>query len=341
MIRATKIQAYLRLLERRGIAPRRLLAGTGISLPSLAQPGYGIELEQHHGVVANLMRLTQDPGIAFETGEVFDIGDLGILGYALMSSKNMRDAWTIWIKYSYPLVGSPLRLALTEHDASRWSLAVVPLPYAPELQRFYIEEFLVSGVRLFGMLASQPPQLQTMSFAYVEPAHRPLYERWFGCALEFDAPQTVIRFGSPGLDMPIRTRDAELHQLCAQQCQQILRQLPRRGGVGLRLRSLFLTQSSELPDIATASVHLGVSERTLRRRLGEDGGGYRRIKHEFRLDLARQYLESGELTLKEISYLLGYASPSAFGRAFKAWTGHTPKAYLRRLLVGPGATADH
>lgn len=331
MIRAAKIRGYLRVLERRGVAPRRLLAGTGISLASLSQPGYGIELEQHHAVVANLIRLTREPGIAFETGEVFDIVDLGILGYALMSSKNMRDAWSIWVKYSYPLVGSPLRLVLSEHEAGGWSLAVVPLLYEPELQRFYVEEFLVSGVRLFGLLASQAPRLQTMCFAYAEPAHRALYERWFGCTLAFGAPRTLIHFGSPGLDVPIRTRDEELHQLCEQQCQRILRQLPKRAGVGPRLRSLFLMQSSALPDIGTASAHLGVSERTLRRRLGEDGGGYRRIKHEFRLDLARQYLESGELTLKEISYLLGYATPSAFGRAFRAWTGQTPRAYLRAL----------
>ena len=331
MIRATKIRGYLRLLERRGIASRHLLAGTGIGLPSLSQPGCSIDLEQHHAVVANLIRLTRNPGIAFEIGEVFDIGDLGILGYALMSSKNMRDAWSIWVKYSYPLVGSPLRLALTEHDASRWSLAIVPLPHDPVLQRFYIEEFLVSGVKLFGLLSSQAPRLQSMHFAHAEPAHRSLYERWFGCTLEFDAPHTLIRFRSPGLDMPIHTRDEELHQLCAQQCQQILQQLPKHAGIGPRLRSLFLSRSSALPGMDVASADLGVSERTLRRRLGEDGGSYRRIKHEFRLDLARQYLESGELTLKEISYLLGYASPSAFGRAFKAGTGQTPKAYLRAL----------
>lgn len=324
MIRAAKIRAYIKLIEQRGIAPRRLFAGTEVSAQEALEPGYCITPEQHHAIVMNLIRLTKEPGIAFEAGDAFEFGDLGILGYALLSSRTMRDAWDIWVHYSYPLVGSPLRLVLTEQDRQQWSLVILSLAPQPELQRFYIEEFLVTGVKLFGLLASQIPTVQSLSFSFSEPPHRALYDQWFRRASEFGAPETLIRFGLPGLDVPLRTNNEELHRLCAEHCRQILQHLPKNNGMEPRLRSLFLASSSRLPDSALACGHLGVSQRTLRRRLAQRGSSYRQLKHEFRLDLAREYLASGHLSLKEISYLLGYASPSAFCRAYKSWTGLTP-----------------
>lgn len=322
------------MLQQRGIPAKRLLAGTGLGPRALSAPGRMVEIEQHNAVVANLIRLAPEPDLAFTVGEAFDFADLGILGYALLSSRNMREAWGIWSQYSSGLFGAPLRFALRESGHVEWRLVIDSFVTQRELQRFYVEELLVIGLRLFGMLALRTPQIESIAFAYPEPRHRAAYERSFGPHLKFDAPQNVLSIRSPGLDAPIRTNDEELNLACSRQCRQILQQLSRSGDVEPRLRSLFLTSSSRLPDLGAASGQLGYSQRTLRRRLQNNGRGYRQLKHEFRLDLARQYLDSGHLAIKEVSHLLGYASPSVFCRAFRSWTGQTPGACLR-TRAGP------
>jgi AraC-like DNA-binding protein len=255
---------------------------------------------------------------------------MGIVGYALLSSRNVRNAMSIWLQYSNSLLGSPLRLVVTEQGSKRWSMVVSPFSHQLELQRFYIEEFLVSGMKLVRMVASQSVSFHKLSFAYPAPTHRASYKKWFNCPMEFDAPQTMFSFRGPTMDSPIRSSNDELNQVVSQYCQNILQQLPRAGNVEPRLRSMFLTSSSRLPGQDEASRHLGFSHRTMHRRLQSNGRTYRQLKDDFRLDLARQYLDSGHLTQKEISHALGYASPSAFCRAFKAWTGQTPGEYRNR-----------
>ena len=96
-----------------------------------------------------------------------------------------------------------------------------------------------------------------------------------------------------------------------------------------RLRSIFLTTPGALPDLSQASTTLGISVTTLRRQLDADGLSYQAIKDEFRYDLAREYLRSGRMSSKKVSYLLGFAAPNAFSRAFKSWSGQTVGEFLK------------
>lgn len=336
MIRTTKIQKYLSFLQDRNIPAKKLLVGTGISLQELSNPDFLVDMEQHDAVVMNLIRLSKESDIAFTIGDRFDPSEMGIAGYALLSSRNLRNAMNIWTQYSNSLIGSPLRLEVAEQGGSRWSVFITPLTRHAELQRFYIEEFLISGLQLFQLLSSKPLSFHKISFAYAAPAHKSTYQKWFNCPIRFDAPETVFNFKSPGLDTPVKTNNEELNFVVSQYCQNILQQVPRSGSIEPRLRSLFLTNSSKLPDQGEASKQLGVSHRTLHRRLQRNGRTYSKLKGDFRLDLARQYLDSGQLSQKEISHALGYASPSAFCRAFKGWTGQSPGEYRNEKTKARG-----
>ena len=146
-------------------------------------------------------------------------------------------------------------------------VTVAPFSHQLELQRFYLEEFLVSGLKVVRLLTSQPPLFQKLSFAYPAPPHRATYGKFFSSMIEFDAPQTVFSFNGPTMDSPIQTGNDELNQVVSQYCQNIFQQLPRSGNIEPRLRSIFLTRSSRLPGQDEASKQLGFSHRTLHRRL--------------------------------------------------------------------------
>jgi len=74
---------------------------------------------------------------------------------------------------------------------------------------------------------------------------------------------------------------------------------------------------------------LGLTGRSLQRRLKDEGTSFQTVREEVRRELARRYLDDG-LAIAEISFLLGFSEPSAFFRAFKRWTGETPVAHRQR-----------
>jgi AraC-like DNA-binding protein len=84
------------------------------------------------------------------------------------------------------------------------------------------------------------------------------------------------------------------------------------------------------PTLERVAKRLHMSGRTLHRRLKEQGASFRLVVGEVRLELARRYLRERQATIGEIAFLLGFSEPSAFHRAFKRWTGHSPAAFRRR-----------
>jgi len=78
------------------------------------------------------------------------------------------------------------------------------------------------------------------------------------------------------------------------------------------------------------ALRMVMSSRTLHRRLQDQGSNFKQLLKEIRLEFAIAYLEEGKLSLSEISHQLGYTEQSTFSRAFKQWTGNTPRKYLRK-----------
>lgn len=329
MFRATKIQGYLKAMRAQGIGARQLLAGTDIDVKQVSHPDYLISLSQYEAVVANMMKLSGNPGIAFSLGDVLlDVGGLGILGYAMLSASTLRQALGVWIEYSNSFAGTPTKVASYRDISPGYELVLSsPLKYGA-LHRFEMEELLVQGMKRVWSLTGVEPVIGKVSFSYPEPQHRALYEDFFKCPVEFGAPKTRVRVLQPDLDAPIQTGNEELFQICAQHCQQVMRSIPDAGPLRNRIRSLFLTTPGDLPDLKAASVALGMSMTTLRRHLDNTGLSYQAIKDEFRFDLAREYLRSGHMAPKQVAYLLGFKTPSAFSRAFKVWSGQSPGSFL-------------
>jgi AraC-like DNA-binding protein len=87
---------------------------------------------------------------------------------------------------------------------------------------------------------------------------------------------------------------------------------------------------------AEIAVRLGVSQRTLARRLSAEGVTYSEVLEGLRADLAQRYLADDTLTISQIAWLLGYQEVSAFTHAFKRWTGMTPREARARTIANGG-----
>lgn len=328
MLRPTKIRHYLRAMQARGIHASALLAGTGIDAARLDDPGYLVSAEQCHAVVANLIQLSGNGGIGFDIGASTQLTELGILGYALASSKTLGQAISLWAKYGNALVGLPFSLQMIDGaEPGEWGMQSPKRPMGGAVFRFYLEETLAGGILSFGpLLTGGPLRIREMSFAFSAPSYALRYETLFGCAVHFDAPQTRILIAAPSLDTPVTSNDDDLRELCIYQCGLLAQQLSRQGAVSARLMSALRAHGS-IPSLDEAARGLSMSPRTLRRQLQREGTSYQKVLDEFRCELAKEYLGAGMMQAKEIGYLLGFAQVNAFRRAFKAWTGQTVGDY--------------
>ena len=329
MIRAAKINIYLKLMQNRGIGAPPVLAGSHIEPATLSDPEGLVTRESYYTVIMNVIRLSRDPAIALALGDVVEMSTFGILGYAMLSSTTLGQVVRIRRQCQNDLFGTMARIDEVKENAKGFEINVSSTCLTETLRRFETEEFLAEGMQLMKIMTGVVPVIKSISFAYAKPSYAATYRKFFKCPVEFGAPTTIFRVREPGFDAPVPSGNAELHSVCAQHCQKVMTSLSDSGQLRGRLRELFLANPGSLPDLHLAANKLGLSERNLRRKLEADGLGFQALKDEFRLDLSRQLLISGRLAPKEVAHLLGFATPSALSRAFKSWTGLTIKQSMR------------
>lgn len=323
MQRAVKIRHYIAVMESMGFAPVSVLEGAGIRQSDLNDPGYAIEVRQCKQVVANMMRLSGNQGIGFEVGSRMRMADLGIFAHAIMSSRTLWHAIDLWARYGTTLAGMLISSELVEDDENNWSFAINEISPLGFLYNFCVEEALTMFQKLGLALVGEQPTIRRISLAYPAPSHEAVYRRYFNCPIEFNAEKTCVVFNTPALHQPLQTNDDELNEVCQARCRQIMRQIQGDSALSIRLRELLLKKSTPLLTLSESAGQLGISPRHLRRQLEIEGATYRGIVNELRVELAKEYLDSGQFQPKEISYLLGFKDATAFRRAFKSWTGKT------------------
>ena len=168
-------------------------------------------------------------------------------------------------------------------------------------------------------------------------AHEPALRRRFGCPIVFDAPADRVVLDAAELARPFRTRNDDL-------CSLLLPALDAAVEQDLRSRSLIddvraalrRRMTGEPFAIAQIASDLRLGARTLQRRLVDAGTTYQLLLGEIRRDTARRLLSTTDLSLGEVSFLLGFAEPNSFARAFRGWERTTPLAW-RASATGTSA----
>jgi len=334
MLKPTRIQYYLRLMDARGFSADAVLLDSEIDIARFDDPSYTIRPEQCHVVVANMLRITGNRYLGFEIGTQTSVTQLGIIGYAIASSPSIRQMVEIWTKCGFSPVGFPFSFPVIISDqdqAKTWSVAATLEGVGGSIGRFYVEETLAMGIKNIGPnLIGEPFCLERIEFPYPKPGADGFYEDFFGCPTYFGAPRIQIVIQSPAPDKPLQGANVDLRELSTRYCALLAKQSVRHGPVTSRLRSIFETRGAA-QSLEGAAISLGLNPRTLRRHLERENSSYQEVLDQFRCDLAKAYLSTGLMPPKEVSYLLGFSQAAAFRRAFKAWTGKTVGDYLAEL----------
>jgi AraC-like DNA-binding protein len=163
---------------------------------------------------------------------------------------------------------------------------------------------------------------------YPAPPHAAEVERVLGCPVRYGSDAIRLHFPASWLDTARLHANPELMRLLEHQAERNLADLitPRR--LSARVRAAILDGQDGLrPTMTAMARRLGLSERSLRRRLAEETLTYAEVVEQALAEAARRLLEDPQVTIQDVADRLGFSEASAFHRAFKRWTGLTPRQF--------------
>lgn len=318
--------ALLDYLDQRGVNSATFAAEAGLDTANLSQR---IPAQDYLRLLDQAARLTGDPNIGLHVGECVDLRHLGVVGYAVMSSENATEAVSRAQRYE-TLVASINRTTLvTTGDES----ALVFTPTADAPGRTYMELDVSLWVSFWRRAAAHPIALKRVEFSHSAPADTRAHARIFQCPVCFDARRSAAVFSTALMKAPMRQPDPVLRQIMDEYARRLLIQAAASEDPVTRARAYISQKLTEAPPrIGVVAAALGLTPRTLQRKLMDSGLSYSGLVEGVREELARRYLQDPAIDITEVAFLLGYYDQSTFHRAFRRWTGDSPGAFRQRAL---------
>jgi AraC-like DNA-binding protein len=301
-----------------------LLAKAGLTVEQIDDESSRLEASSQVRFLALAAAALRDDLLGIHVSRDFDLRRTGLFYYVLASSENMSDALQRAERYSR-IVNEGISLRCGSGKD-----VVITLDYIGverRLDRHQIEFWLVSLVRLCRQLANRRLVPSRVRVAHHRPKTPPELRSLLGCKIVFGANVDEIVFPAAVKFMPIGSADNHLNELLIKYCEEALAH--RRVGSQTLRSNVERTIATLLPHgmarAAEVARRVGMSPRTLTRRLASEGLTFSGILEEQKIDLARHYLQESDLPISQIGWLLGYREISAFTHAFKRWTGSTPR----------------
>ena len=227
-----------------------------------------------------------------------------------------------------------LRVTVTR-DGSHARLEIAEVfklrPLANDPCRVFAFEWLLRLLHgLASWLAARPLALVAVRFPYARPAHAADYALIYTEHATFGGESLVATLDAASLDWPVRRDAGDLEGFLEGAPGKIAMLYRRDREIARAVRDLLARSLASPPSLDDAARTLGISARTLHRRLDEEGTSYRDLKDGVRREVALARLEKSDASIAEIAAELGYSEPSAFFRAFQGWTGVAPTVHRRR-----------
>jgi AraC-like DNA-binding protein len=319
-------------LRRAGLSPERALRAAGLREEDVISPETRVSIDQTLLVYQSIVAETQDPMLAYRLGLAFHVTTYGMYGFAVLSSADGRQALEIALQYHR--LGSPLvrpRLSV-EGPSTRWIFSPLSHPrMVAELYEFVVRLHVGIFVRLYDEVVGDDLAGVGAGLAFdLALDEAAMVEQLTGLKVEqAQGEATWIRVDSARLGRPTRMGSPAVNRALLQICDDQIAALRRREGLAGRLRTILIMNGCRVLSQEAAARRLGMTERTLRRRLAEEGASFRAVHDDVQLQAAIGYLRDTELTVEVIAETLGFSDAANFRRAFRRWTGRPPLDYRR------------
>lgn len=307
---------------RAGVPAEQLLSAAGLPASTLEDADARVPYAAIQRAWDEALRRTGDEAFALRVAEGAAPGAFRVLDYLGRSSATLREAFG-QLERCYRLLHDTVEVHLRETgDEARLVYAGSAEQVPPQAAELALAVALLRGRTLTGV-AWVP---RAVSFRHPPPRDAAPYLRLFGCPVRFGQEEHALTLDRAHLALPVVSADPTLCAILDRHAEELLARLARVDDFGQQVRRCVAAalRGGE-PALERVAAQLHVTPRTLQRRLKELGTTYQQLLDQLRSELATRYLREAQLDISEVAFLLGFSEPSAFHRAFRRWTGTTPR----------------
>ncbi len=316
------------VLTELGHDPAPLLRGLGFDRQGLLDPECRLPLDQANATAEAALARVGEAGLGFRYARAMRItlhGPVGLLALSSPTIDDGLDAARRYLGLRAPFLNVQREPLEDDRQALCFRTDFGPGP----VRSFVIEAMVIGFVYMLEQLMEAPPDGAEVHFQGPPPAHAEALRRTVPVPVRYDQPRDALIVSAALLGARPRLADPQAEALAREQCELEFRRwrANQEGPLPERVRAALRDQAPPLPDLTEVAERLAVSPRTLKRHLQQAGLTYRELQDEARYRQARKLLADRALRISEVAWALGYNDVANFSRAFKRWSGRTPKAY--------------
>ena len=260
-------------------------------------------------------------------------GTFAMMCYACIHCNTLGDFLERSTRFNY-LVTDCVSLRL-ERNGETASYIVTPGEGMVDPDNFFTHILLSLAHRLSNWLINQCLALESVNFTHARPHYANEYNFLFGAPINFDQPENKLCFSSNYLDLPLKQNEQTLDEFLKLPGMQLMSVPDADNSFVAKVKDMIQHNiSAQCPEFEDIASDLHTTSVTLRRRLRREGTSYQQIKDDVRRDTAVYNLSRGTMSIESVAESVGFSETTSFFRAFKRWTGVTPRAYIKREAAG-------
>jgi len=322
-------RGLMELAVSKGASRAELAARSGIRAQDLADVDRRIPFDKYVALMRAGQQLSGDPALALHYGETNDMSQISVVGLIAYACETMSEAMVQINRFGRLVVefdGPKNRFSVTRKDGGLWAVDNRANPNDfPELTESTFARS-ICGPRRFGVTQIA----KAVHVTHPAPAWCAEYERIYGAPVTFDADWNAVLLDETWMSHEIAVQPRYVFGILSEHADALLKSLERSKSTRGRVESLLMPilHKGEANMDAVAK-QLGLSRQTLFRQLKGEGVTFETVLDELRRQMALGYLSGKKVSVNETAYLVGFSEPAAFSRAFKRWTGKSPRDVLR------------
>ncbi|ENU29989.1 AraC family transcriptional regulator [Acinetobacter halotolerans] len=321
----TYIALMVDVVSRWDISGDELLKGSGLNTNQLLQPLWRADAKIVMGILRRALELTQVPALefGFYLGIQMTITCHGLMGMTAMLARDVREALNIAQEF--------ISLQSSIHTIKLEVLDDHAIIIFQQTEAYYLDEVIQIALLLgFAQMGKSISGHELTGFADVQFSKPTYFDKLLPLLpgeIRFNRPITRLEFKKEILDIPLLHSDPIAERLAREECKLQLRKLLKQNSFNHIIQDLIYDESMGISPLTEILKKLKISERTLQRKLESEGTNFRELVDKIRCEKAIQLLKNPNLSLENIATHLGYTSAKNFSRAFKRWTGSTPRKH--------------
>ncbi|WP_374471019.1 AraC family transcriptional regulator [Phenylobacterium sp.] len=319
-----KIATLIDAVTAHGLTPEAVLAGVDLSLAEVRDPNTLTSIRQYLAAGENVVRSGVGLGVAYEVGARLHLSAYGMYGYALMCSPTMRDFFDFAVRY-HPLATPVQQLGWRQADGTAiWTFTEIYGDLmSRDLRDFLLrQQMMMTTTHMRDVLGPDTRPIRA-AFGLADVRGSASDEAALGCPCAFGQPAHELHYPASVLDRAPELANRLTRAMLEDTCDRLVGQAKMTSGIAGDVYQLLMLAPNRFPTMPAVAQRLGMTERTLRRRLHEAGHAYADIVDDVRRSLTLEYLTTTRISADDIAWKVGFSDSSNLRRAVKRWTGRT------------------